>query len=94
MRRPTYPPTYGSLRPIGQISAEIVADMKFRRRVQRVHQLGDRVFGEMLAEIGAERGIQTIIDEKLKKYADLDPEVLEAAGGDRFPPVPIHGVER
>ena len=38
----------------------------------------------MLAELGAERGIQTIIDRKLDRYTDLDPEALEAAGGDDF----------
>ncbi len=90
--RPTYPPACGSLRPIGEVAAEIVADMKFRRRVQKVHRLGDRVFGELLAEIGAERGITTIIDQKLARYAGLDPEALEATGGDVFSPVPIHVV--
>ncbi len=81
------------LRPIGEIAAEVVADMMFRRRVQQVHRLGDRVFGEFLAELGAERGIQTIIDQKLKKYASLDPEALEATGGDGFWPTPLHKVE-
>ncbi len=70
----TRQPDSGTFRPIGQVAAEIVADMKFRRRVQQVHRLGDRVFGELLAEIGA--------------------EALETTGGDRFPPAPIHGVER
>ena len=90
---PTYPPACGTFRPIGEVAAEIVADMKFRRNVQQVHRLGDRVFGEMLAEIGAERGIQTLIDEKLKKFAGLDPEALEVTGGDGFWPAPIHGVK-
>ncbi len=94
MRRPTYPPRCGEFRPIGQIAAEVVADMKFRRHVQQVHRLGDRVFGELLAEIGAERGIQTIIDQKLKKYASLEPEALEATGGDDFWPAPLHEVWR
>ncbi len=74
MRRPTYPPECGELRPIGEIAAEVVADLRFRCQVQQVHRLGDRVFGELLAEIGA--------------------EALETTGGDRFPPAPIHGVER
>ena len=86
------PATSGTFRPIGQIAAEVVADIKFRRHVQQVHRLGDRVFGELLAEIGAERGIQSIIDEKLKKYASLDPEALEAAGGDKFWPAPLQEV--
>ncbi len=79
--------------PIDRIAAEVVADPQFRRRVQQVHRLGDRVFGELLAEIGAERGIQTIIDQKLERYAELEPETLEIAGGDDFWSVPIHGVK-
>ena len=93
MRRPTYPPECGELRSIGQIAAEVVADLRFRRDVQQVHRLGDRVFGELLAEIGAERGITTIIDQKLERYAELNPEALEAAGGDDFWPAPVHEVQ-
>ncbi len=81
-------------RLIGEVAAEVVADLQFRRQVQQVHRLGDRVFGELLAELGAERGIMTIIDEKLARYAELEPETLEATGGDDFWPVPLHGVER
>ena len=93
MRRPTHPPACGSLHSIGQIAAEVVADLRFRRRVQQVHRLGDRVFGELLAEIGAERGIQTLIDKKLSRYAELDPEALETTGGDGFWQPPLHEVE-
>ena len=76
-------------RPVGPIAAEVVAELRRRRHVQQVHRLGDRVFGELLAEIGAERGITTIIDQKLERYAELDSEVLEAAGGDEFWPAPV-----
>ena len=78
----------------GQIAAKTVADMKFRRRVERLHKLGPRAVGELLAELGAERSIVTIIDRKIDTYLELDPEVLEAAGGDDFPPVPIHEVQQ
>ncbi len=79
--------------PIGQIAAEVMANLRRRRHVQQVHRLGDRAFGELLAEIGAERGIQTIIDRKVDTYVELDPEVLETAGGDDFSPLPIHKVQ-
>ena len=92
--RPTCPPACGSLRPIGEVAAELVADLQRRRKVQRFHRHGDRILGEFLAELGAERSITTIIDRKIDTYLRVDPEALELAGGDRFPPNPIHGVER
>ena len=73
-------------------AAEIVADLKFRRQVKHLHQLGPRAVGELLAEIGAERSIMTLIDQKIDTYATLDPKVLEATGGDGFWPAPIHEV--
>ncbi len=80
------------LRSIGQIAAEIVSDLKFRGQVIRLHRQGPRAVGEFLAGIGAERGITTIIDQKLERYAELEPETLEAAGGDDFWQPPIHEV--
>ena len=91
---PKTPPACGSLRPIGSIAAEIVADLRFRRLVQRLHRLGPRVLSELLAELGAERGIQTIIDRKLTTYVDLDPKALQATGGDGFWPVPVREVRQ
>ena len=93
MRHPAYPPECGRLRSIGAIAAEVVADIRFRRQVLRLHRLGPRATAELLAEIGAERSITTIIDRKLDTYAALDPEAIEAAGGDKFWPVPIHEVK-
>ena len=63
------------------LAAETVADLQFRRQVERVHALGARVCAELLAEIGAERSIQTVIDRKLATYAELDPRVIEVVGG-------------
>ena len=93
MRRPTYPPTYGTFRSIGDAAAEVVADLRRRRKVQLLHRLGGRVLGEFLAEIGAEYSIQTVIDQKLDTYAELELESLKAAGGSDFWQPPLHGVE-
>ena len=71
------------------VAADIVADLRFRRRVERLHRLGPRAVAELLAEIGAERSITTTINQKLDRYTELDPAALEAAGGD-FWPFPIH----
>ena len=54
---------------------------------------GPRVLGEMLAELGAERSIMTIIYQKLDTYTEIEPEALEATGGNDFWSVPIHGVK-
>ena len=79
----------------GGVAAEIVGRLPFQRKVERVHRLGPRVLGEMLAELGAERSITTIIiDTKLTRYTELDPEAIEAAGGDDFWPLPLHQVRK
>ena len=93
MARTSKPPaTSGTLRPIGEIAAEVVADLAFRRKVELLHSLGPRVTAELLAEIAAERGIQTVIDQKLDRYAELDPEAIEATCADGFSPIPLHEV--
>ena len=81
-------------RPIGKVAAEVVADLKFRRQVLRLHRRGPRVIAELLAELGAERSIMTLIDGKLERYAALNPEALGATGGDQFWPAPLHKVPR
>ena len=41
------------------IAANVVANLRFRRQVERLHRLGPRAIAELLAELGAERSIQT-----------------------------------
>ncbi len=82
------------LRSIGQIAAEVVADLRFRRKVIRLHRQGPRAVGEFLAELGADRGIATVIDQKIDTYVELGAGALEAAGGDEFWQPPLHGVGR
>ncbi len=81
-------------RAIGPIAAEVVADLRFRRKVIRLHRRGPRAVTEYLAELGAELGVQTPIDQKLDAYLEVGAAALEAAGGDEFWPAPVHGVER
>ena len=82
------------LRHIGPIAAEIVADLRFRHHVERLHRFGPRVASELLAEVGAEHGIRTIVDQKLARFAELDPETVAATGGDEFSPALIHEVPK
>ena len=73
--------------------ADVVADPRFQRQVERLHRLGPRATAELLAEIGVERSIQTVIDSKLAIYTELDPATIEAGGADRFWPIPIREVQ-
>lgn len=82
------------LEAFGQIAAEVVANLQFRRKVIRLHRQGPRAVAEFLAELGADLGVQTPIEQKLDVYAELEPEVIEGAGGDEFPPPPLHGVDQ
>ncbi len=83
----------GSFRSIGRVAAEIVANVRFQRRVINLCRR-PRLVAELLARLGAECSITTRIDQLLEEFENLDPEALELAGGDRFPPNPLHGVER
>ena len=94
MGHPTYPPECGELRPIGPIAAEVVADLRFRRKVERLHRQGSRVVGEVLAHLGAKHGIQTSIEQTIEHFAKIEPETLQATGGDNFWQPPLHEVER
>ena len=73
-------------------ATEIIAELRFRRHVERLHGLGAHVTAGLLAELGSERGIQTIIDQKVRRFAAIGPQHLTALGGDDFPPVPLHVV--
>ena len=69
-----------------------IADVRFQRNIERLHKMGARAVGEFLAEIGAERSIQTIIDTKLSRYAGIGDTALSITGGDRFSANPLHRV--
>ena len=58
-----------------------------------LHDLGPRPVLEILYEICVARDIP-IADllERLGRYPRLDPSVVKALGGDRFPTLPLHEV--
>ena len=80
------------MKRIGHITAEIVADVRFRRKIERLHARGPRAVLEVLAELGAERSIMTTIDQTLDRHLAVSDAALEAAGGNRLPPISIHAV--
>ncbi len=73
----------------GVIAAVTVSDLRFRRQVNRLYELGPRAVGEFLAELGAERLLTSLIEEKLSEYTAF-PTALAITDGDHFPPAPLH----
>jgi hypothetical protein len=63
-----------------------------QRLVQRIYRLGARVTFELLDELGRHHGIEADLDERLEQYAAIDPGILTAVHGDRFPPRPVRVV--
>jgi len=65
-------------RTLGEAAAEMVADVRFRALVRRLHGKGPRVLAEFLAALAAERSIMTAIEQKLERYERLTPEMIAA----------------
>jgi hypothetical protein len=78
-------------RSMGAISAELVADLVFRRRVIALCRR-PRLMTELLAEIAAEQNIRIEIEAKLGRYCGLPAEALASSGADRFQPAPLQEV--
>ena len=78
------------LHPIGEVAAQLVADRRRQRQFEHVTLLGPRAVGELLYEV-ADGGD---LDCALAAYERLTPALLKALGGDRFPSLPIHEVQR
>jgi hypothetical protein len=81
----------GEGRDVGGASASraqsdrFFADPRFNRDVTRLVELGPRAVAEFLAEIGRDYLLRLVIEELLRRYVTrLTPEMLRAAGGDRF----------
>ena len=69
-------------------------DLRFQRDVEHLHKLGPRALHEFFSEVAAERGIRTYLEDQIGAFANLDPDVLQALGGDRMAPNPIRRVGR
>lgn len=78
--------------PVGVVAAQVVQDLTFRCKVRRLVAKGDRIVGELLAELAADRNLGTVIDELLDRFLAIPDEALDIANGRDFPPVPLHVV--
>ena len=81
------------MRPIGEAIDDLVGRLRFHRQVERLHSLGPRAIGELLAEIGEQRSCRTYIEMRLRAYAAIPPETLRELDGDRFPRPPLYEVK-
>ena len=75
---------------MSDIPTSAIMELVRRRRVQRVWSCGPRTMLELLDEIGSERGIGTVIDATLARYATLDPAVVRAVGARDWPRPILH----
>ncbi len=70
-----------------------LANHQLARDVERILALGSRPIIELLIEIGEQRLCRTYLEQRVKRYSEIDPEHVAALGGDRFPRPPLYEVE-
>ncbi len=70
-----------------------LADYQFARNVERVLVLGPRPITELLLETGEQRSCRTYLEQRLQRYAEIDPEHLTALRGNTFPRPPLYEVQ-
>ena len=75
--------------PCADDPGDFATGQRLERMVERVHALGPRAVGELLAEIAAVTGQHVRVVDLVEEYAALDPAVLRAVGADHFPPMPL-----
>jgi hypothetical protein len=53
-----------------------LSDARLRRDVELLHRLGPRPMHELLVELGRKHPIRVDIEDRVARYARLDPELL------------------
>jgi hypothetical protein len=71
--------------------AALVADPTFRRRVQRLYPLGDRVLALLLAHLAVEHDCRTEVERLLDRVIDNEAAIRAFGLVDRWPPLPTRG---
>ena|ERR1700676_734402 len=66
--------------------------LRRQRQVEKICRT-PRLVAELLAEIGRHHGIEADVGRRVERYAAIDPGILRAVGGDRFPAAPMRLVE-
>ena len=77
----------GRPEPQQGVSKRPAPALRFQRGAEHLHRLGPRATAEFLAEIVRAHGIERDVAARLDAWRDaLTPELVRAAGADRFPP--------
>ena len=80
--QPTRPPLDGPL-----------FDARFRHLIDHLCRLGTRPVAECFLQlVGTNDDARTALVVLLERYGELDAGVVQALGGDVFPPAPLHEV--
>ena len=76
---------------LGDVAAGIIRDLRRRRNVDRLCREWPRAMVEIVDEFGAKSMRMTEIEQRLEHCVQLlDAGVVEAVGGDRLSPAPLH----
>lgn len=86
-------PDGNKAKPTGRQAAQLVADPRFRRRMQRFHALGSRVAAELLAQLAAEHDCRAEIEHFLDRAVENE-EAIRAFGFNEWPELPLRAVPR
>lgn len=66
-------------------TARVLALMRFRRRVERLHALGPAPLACFIREVGRDcPGARPFLAARLQQYATIDPELVAQLGGREF----------
>jgi hypothetical protein len=80
---------------IVRVVSDPLTMLRLERGVEHLFRLGPRAVAEFLIAISAECGGLPAILDLIDEYrCRLTPEMVRAAGGDRFPPRPLQVVPR
>lgn len=66
--------------------------LRRQRQIEIIHGLGARAVFELIDQLDREYGLGEELDRLLSRFAGLDPAILAATGGDRFPAAPTRVV--
>jgi hypothetical protein len=75
--------------PAAALQADAIRRLRRQRQIERIHGFGARVVYELVDELDRHHELGADLDWRLARYASLDPAILKALSGDRFPPTPI-----